>query len=141
MKGNGHTYKHGLLDIWKQCTTTMDTHYCTMLKVWTKISSLYLDHYLSASITRFLDNGYVTWVSNATDMWNGELIFIVYDFIFLDICSERSEVTLYFRPFIFYGIPRHLISLHGIFSRTGRRRWVGWRDELLLDGYIYPDSN
>ena len=48
------------------------------------------------------------------------------------------------RPFIFYGIPIPLIHLHGDISITSRRRVVGWDrgcDELLLNGYIYPDLN
>ena len=67
---------------------------------------------------------------------------VIFDITPFINCRERSKVTLYFRLFIFYGIPMHLVSLHGDISRTGRRRKVvGWHDELLLDGYIYPDSN
>ena len=46
-------------------------------------------------------------------------------------CRDRSEVTLYLRPFI------------GDISRTARRVVVVvvGGDELLLDGNIYPDSN
>ena len=53
------------------------------------------------------------------------------------ICRERSEVTLYIRPFIFNGIPMLLILLHGDLSRPYRRVGMGWggSEKQLLDGF------
>ena len=51
-------------------------------------------------------------------------------------------MILYFRPLIFNGIPKLLIRLHGDFYRTvSKENGVVGSEKLLLDGYIYPDSD
>merc|ERR1712055_600617 len=76
--------------------------------------------------------------STPIDVKHPNIYIYMYIYIY---CRERSEVTLHFRPFIFIGILILLIRLHVFFHKFQEGLGGAGRENQLLDGYIYLNSN